>query len=72
MTDEIKLSPCETEILQQISLGIPLKAIAPRVFMSLGTVRNYAQSVRKKLGAQSNAQAVRIAIELGILEIQKD
>lgn len=67
--DEIKLSPCETEILQLISLGTPLKAIAPRLFMSLGTVRNYAQSVRKKLGAQSNAQAVRIAIEIGILEV---
>lgn len=72
MTDQIQLSPCEAKILQLISLGVPLKAIAPKVFMSLGTVRNYAQSVRKKLGAQSNAQAVRIAIEIGVLEVGKD
>jgi len=35
----------------------------------LGSVRNYAQSAREKLGAQSNAQAVRIAIEKGIIEV---
>jgi len=37
--------------------------------ISLGVARNYAQSAREKLGAQSNAHAVRISIEKGILEI---
>jgi len=52
-----------------ISLGIPFKAIPRRMSISLGVARNYAQSAREKLGAQSNAHAVRISIEKGILEI---
>jgi len=37
--------------------------------ISLGVARNYAQSAREKLGAQSNAHAVRLAIELGLIKI---
>ena len=68
---DIQLSPREVEILQLISQGVPFKAMPGLACLSLGTIRNYAQTARKKLGAQSNAQAVRIAIEIGILEIGK-
>lgn len=63
------MTPREVEILQLISLGVPFKAIPMRLSISLGSARNYAQSARCKLGAQSNAQAVRIGIEKGILEV---
>ena len=71
MTDQppIRLSPRETEVLQLLSLGVPYKTIQSRLSISLGTVRVYAKAAREKLGAQSNAQAVRLAIENGIIKL---
>jgi two-component system response regulator DesR len=65
----MKLNQRETEVLRLLSLGYPMKAISIKMSISLGTVWNYAQSARNKLGACSSTQAVRMAIENGFIEV---
>jgi DNA-binding NarL/FixJ family response regulator len=67
----LHLSPRETEVVRLLSLGVPLKGIPLVLGISFGVARNYASSARQKLGASSNAHAVRLAIEHGLLEIRE-
>jgi DNA-binding NarL/FixJ family response regulator len=57
----------EVEILRAIADGESYHDIAADKYLAWATVRNYAFSAMKKLGATTQAQAVRIAYESGIL-----
>lgn len=59
------LSERETEVLRAAALGGSTAAIAGRVFLSEGTVRNYLSAAMGKLGAATRTQAVRMATESG-------
>ncbi len=55
------LSDREREILRLVDEGITTKAIAGRLFLSQGTVRNYLSEAMTKLDARTRTEAVRVA-----------
>lgn len=62
------LGPRELDVLRLVAAGLPNKAIAQRLHISLNTVRNHVQSVLYKLGAHSRLEAVAIAVREGVIE----
>lgn len=67
MTGESPLSPRETEVLQAARDGSSAAAIAARLYLSEGTVRNHLSAAIGKTGATNRAEAVRIAESNGWL-----
>ena len=61
------LTERETDVLRAAGDGAGVAAIARRVFLSEGTVRNHLSSAIGKTGASNRAEAVRIAAENGWL-----
>jgi two-component system, NarL family, response regulator DesR len=61
------LSLREREVLAAAADGSSVAAIAARLFLSDGTVRNYLSSAIQKTGTQNRIEAVRQAEELGWL-----
>lgn len=62
------LTPREKEILQLIVEGLTAQEIANKVFLSLGTVKNYRNSIMLKLDADNVASLVRKALKNGLAE----
>jgi two-component system, NarL family, response regulator DesR len=58
---ESPLTTRETEVLRAARDGSPVAAIAARLFLSEGTVRNHLSSAIGKTGAANRAEAVVIA-----------
>jgi two-component system response regulator DesR len=67
MTGDSPLSPRETEVLQAARDGSSAAAIAARLFLSEGTVRNHLSAAIGKTGATNRAEAVRRAESNGWL-----
>ena len=61
------LTAREIEILQLVAKGLRYKTIASKLYLSDGTVRNYASSAYVKLGVRSKEEAVLKATEMGII-----
>ncbi|MFI0820455.1 DNA-binding response regulator [Streptomyces sp. NPDC021098] len=61
------LTPRELEVLRMASEGEEATRIAARLFLSVGTVRNYLTSAVTKLDARNRVDAIRIAREAGWL-----
>ena len=59
------LTEREREVLRLCEDGTPTKAIAAKLFLSAGTVRNYLSRTMMKTGARSRFEAARIAHEEG-------
>ncbi|SEB31142.1 two component transcriptional regulator, LuxR family [Streptomyces misionensis] len=59
------LTERETEVLKIAGDGADAAEIAGRLFLSVGTVRNYLTAAVTKLGARNRLDAVRIAREAG-------
>ncbi|MDX3517416.1 response regulator transcription factor [Streptomyces scabiei] len=64
---ENPLTPRETEVLRMASDGAEAADIASRLFLSVGTVRNYLTTVVTKLNARNRVDAIRVARESGWL-----
>lgn len=58
----------EIEVLKFVSKGLRYKTIASKLYLSDGTVRNYASSAYMKLGVRNREEAVQKALEAGLLE----
>jgi DNA-binding CsgD family transcriptional regulator len=58
------LTPRETEVLSTIAYGLSNKAIARRLNISLHTVKFHIESLLRKLGAHSRAEAVAKGLTL--------
>jgi DNA-binding CsgD family transcriptional regulator len=58
----------ELQVLRLMAAGMPNKAIADRLFVSLHTARNHVKSILRKLGAHSRLEAVAIAVHGGYTE----
>ncbi|GGF95902.1 histidine kinase [Paenibacillus albidus] len=58
----------EIEVLKFVSKGLRYKTIASKLYLSDGTVRNYASSAYMKLGVRNREDAVQKALEAGLLE----
>jgi DNA-binding NarL/FixJ family response regulator len=63
------LTPRETEVLELVAEGLPNRTIAARLAISDQTVKFHIASVAGKLGARNRTDAVRIAIQRGLVGI---
>ena len=61
------LSQTECAILSACAEGLPTSAIAQRLWLSEGTVRNKVSEILAKLGARNRTEAAQIARESGWL-----
>ncbi|OOQ93183.1 helix-turn-helix transcriptional regulator [Bacillus cereus] len=64
---EYGLTKREIEVLNLLSQGIRYKTIASKLYLSNGTVRNYASTLYDKLGVKNREEAVQKAREKGLL-----
>lgn len=62
------LSPRELDVLRLLADGTPIKDLAPALGITVGTCRTYVKSLRRKLGATSQLDAVLKAREQGLLD----
>lgn len=60
-SNEYGLTPRELEILECLSKGLRYKSIAAKLYLSDGTVRNYASTIYAKLGVRNREEAVEKA-----------
>jgi len=67
----IQLSERETEILDLMARGLTNADIARELFLSEGTVRNYASNLFSKLGVSDRTQAVIAGLRQGLVDIDK-
>ncbi|MDK8181815.1 hybrid sensor histidine kinase/response regulator transcription factor [Paenibacillus sp. UMB4589-SE434] len=61
------LTPREVEILKLLSKGMRYKSIASALYLSDGTVRNYASALYLKLGVCNREEAIHKALEAGLV-----
>ena len=59
--DITKLSQRETEVLEQLSKGLPYTTIAENLFISPATVRRHTENIYRKLQVHSKIEAVELA-----------
>ncbi|HDR3494095.1 TPA: hybrid sensor histidine kinase/response regulator transcription factor [Bacillus wiedmannii] len=64
---EYGLTKRELEILELLSQGSRYKTIASTLYLSNGTVRNYASNLYEKLGVNNREEAVQKAKDIGLL-----
>jgi DNA-binding CsgD family transcriptional regulator len=68
---DVRLSPREIEVLALAARGIPPKAIAETLWLSVHTVRNHLKSAARKLGTRNRVQVVLAAYRLGIVSMEE-
>ncbi len=61
------LSAKETEVLRACETGASTAAVAAKLYLSEGTVRNYLSAAIGKVGATNRAEAIRVATDNGWL-----
>lgn len=62
-----ELTQRELQVLSLVAEGLSNRAIAARLFISAKTAGRHVSNIFTKLGAHSRAQAVRLALEQGLL-----
>ena len=60
------LSPRELEVLSLLGRGLSNAAIAERLYLSEGTVRNYVSAILAKLDLEDRTQAAVLAVRHGL------
>ena len=66
--DGSPLSPREAQILQHIASGSSTKEVARDLGISAHTVKTHLERIFDKLGANDRAQAVAIALRMGVVQ----
>ncbi len=69
MEREISLSPRQKEVLNSLSRGSRVQEIAFELDIKPETVNLHAARTRNKLNAKTNCHAIRLAFQLGLLEL---
>ena len=69
--EEPVLTERELEVLQRVTYGERNKEIAARLSISEPTVKSHLANIYYKLGVDSRASAVAVAMEHGLLEVQR-
>jgi DNA-binding NarL/FixJ family response regulator len=63
------LTPRETQVLELVADGLPNKAIAALLGVSDETIKFHLGSILGKLGASNRTDAVRIALQHGLVTL---
>jgi len=63
------LTPREQQVLELVADGLPNKAIAARLGIGAETVKFHLGSILGKLGASNRTDAVRVAVQRGLLTL---
>ncbi len=63
------LTPREIEVLELLGEGLPNKAVAGRLGISDQTVKFHVASILAKLGASNRTDAVRRALQRGLISV---
>ena len=66
---DISLSDRELEVLRLLAMGLSNADISKRLYLSEGTVRNYASGIFSKLNVSDRTQAVVIALREGLVNL---
>ncbi|HEX3614559.1 MAG TPA: response regulator transcription factor [Sporichthyaceae bacterium] len=61
------LSPREKEVLKLLYDGLAVSGIAKKLFISESTTKTHISKVYEKLGAANRVQAVRAALDMGLI-----
>jgi DNA-binding CsgD family transcriptional regulator len=61
------LTPRELEVLRLVWEGLSTREIAKRLHRSYNTVASHRYRLRVKLGVNSTAEALKVALERGII-----
>ena len=67
LTHPNPLSSQEQAVLKEVAKGASNQEIADRLFLSIGTIRNYMSAILTKLDAENRTEAAKIAQERGWL-----
>ncbi|MCZ6528849.1 MAG: response regulator transcription factor [Chloroflexi bacterium] len=67
-----RLTARELEVLELLAKGMTNKEIAADLVITVRTVKFHVSSILKKLEAGNRTEAVRIATERGIIDLQRD
>ncbi|PWH84496.1 DNA-binding response regulator [Algibacter marinivivus] len=59
--EDIKLTPREVDVLEQLSKGLSYNAIADNLILSVGTIRKHIENIYKKLQVHNKLEAVQKA-----------
>ncbi len=70
--DEDELSGREMDVLRLLVAGASNKAIAAQLNLSENTVKSHTSHIFSKLHVQSRAEAVAVALERGIVPLDRD
>lgn len=63
-----ELNSQELKVLRYIAQGLSNKAISERMFLSLGTVKNYISNIYSKLNVKNRSSAITKAIDESIIK----
>jgi DNA-binding NarL/FixJ family response regulator len=64
---DVRLTEREGEILQLLKQGLPVNAIAARLYISPSTAKTHVSRLYDKLGASNRTQAIMAAIRLRLI-----
>lgn len=67
--ERVRLSEREREVLQLMTQGYSNADIARQLYLSEGTVRNYASEVFRKMGVSDRTQAVVFGLRHGLVDL---
>ncbi|MEJ5311461.1 MAG: response regulator transcription factor [Anaerolineae bacterium] len=64
----LALTSREIDVLRLLHRGLTNDEIAERLDLGHGTVRNYATSIYRKMNVRNRTEAVKCAVDLGLIE----
>ena len=67
--DELGFTPRELEVLSLKGDGLTMRQIGERLRMSRYTVADHLESARLRLHVSTSADAVEVAVELGLIPV---
>ena len=70
--ERLALSPREMEVLRLLRDGLPIPAIALRMYISYSTAKTYVARLYQKLGATNRAQALMAAVQYGLVSCEPE
>jgi DNA-binding CsgD family transcriptional regulator len=72
LKNNIHITKRELEALTLIGMGLDNREVAKRLGVSVNTVRNHIYNIMLKLGANSRAHAIALAVQNVIITIETD